>query len=46
MSKNMQGMVGFRTIAVHDYKEIDEEILKDVIENHLNDLLDFARILL
>lgn len=46
MSKNMQGMVGFRNIAVHDYKEIDEEILKDVIENHLNDLLDFARILL
>lgn len=46
MSKNMQGMVDFRNIAVHDYKEIDEEILKDVIENHLNDLLDFARILL
>lgn len=46
MSKNMQGMVGFRNIAVHDYKEIDEEVLKDVIENHLNDLLDFARILL
>ena len=46
MSKNIQGMVGFRNIAVHDYKEIDEEILKDVIENHLNDLLDFARILL
>lgn len=46
MSKNMQGMVGFRNIAVHDYKEIDETILRDVIENHLNDLLDFARILL
>ena len=46
MSKNMQGMVGFRNIAVHDYKEIDEDILKHVIENHLNDLLDFARIIL
>lgn len=46
MSKNMQGMVGFRNIAVHDYKEIDEDILKDVIENHLIDLLDFARLLL
>lgn len=46
MSKNMQGMVGFRNIAVHDYKEIDEDILKDVIENHLNDLLDFARVIL
>lgn len=46
MSKNMQGMVGFRNIAVHDYKEIDKDILKDVIENHLTDLLDFARIIL
>lgn len=46
MSKNMQGMVGFRNIAVHDYKEIDEEILQDIIENHLNDLMDFARIVL
>ncbi len=44
MSLNMQGMVGFRNIAVHDYKEIDEKIIKDVIENHLEDLLNFARI--
>lgn len=41
--KKMRGMIGFRNIAVHDYKEIDEEILQDVIENHLEDLLDFAR---
>lgn len=46
MSKKMQGMVGFRNIAVHDYKEIDEDILRDVIENHLTDLLNFARIIL
>lgn len=46
MSKKMQGMVEFRNIAVHDYKEIDEDILKDVIENHLTDLLDFAKIIL
>lgn len=46
MSKNMQGMVGFRNIAVHDYKEINEDILKDVLDNHLNDLLEFARAIL
>lgn len=46
LSKNMQGMVGFRDIAVHDYKEIDENILKDVIENGLEDLKKFARIVL
>ena len=43
MSKNMQNMIGFRNIAVHDYKQIDESILKEVIENHLNDFLEFAR---
>lgn len=46
MCKNMQGMIGFRNIAVHDYKEIDKEILQDVIENHLGDLTNFARIIL
>lgn len=43
MSKNLKAMVGFRNIAIHEYKQIDEEILQDVIENHLNDLINFAR---
>ena len=43
MCAKMKGMVGFRNIAIHEYKEIDEEILIDVIENHLNDLKEFVR---
>ena len=43
LCKNMKGMIGFRNIAIHEYKQIDEEILQDVIENHLDDLTDFAR---
>ena len=43
MSENMKKMIGFRNIAIHDYKEIDEKILQDVIENHLEELLTFAR---
>lgn len=39
----MKGMIGFRNIAIHDYKELDEEILQNIIENNLNDLLEFAR---
>ena len=46
MSDTMKKMIGFRNIAVHDYKKIDEEILKNVIENHLEELLDFARVIL
>ncbi len=43
MCKKMKAMIGFRNIAVHEYKQIDETILQDVIENHLEDLLEFAR---
>lgn len=43
MCNKMKGMIGFRNIAIHEYKEIDEEILQDIIENHLEDLQEFAR---
>ncbi len=43
ISINMQKMTGFRNIAIHDYKQIEEEILADVIENHLKDITDFAK---
>ena len=43
MSTNMQKMIGFRNIAIHDYKQIDEEILEDVIKNHIQELLKFAK---
>lgn len=41
--ENMKRMIGFRNIAIDDYKQIDEEILQDVIENHLTELIEFAR---
>lgn len=41
--ENMKGMIGFRNIVVHDYQESSDSILQNVIENHLNDLVDFAR---
>ncbi len=43
MCANMKGMIGFRNIAIHEYKNIDEQILKDVIENHLDDIKEFVR---
>ena len=46
LSRSMQGMVGFRNIAVHDYKEIETEIVKEIIENGLSDLKEFARVIL
>ena len=46
MCNKMKAMIGFRNIAIHEYKQIDEEILKEIIEKHLDDLTDFVRILL
>ena len=43
LSKKLQGMVGFRNIAVHNYQELDMEILKGIIENNLEDSFDLVR---
>jgi len=42
MMKNMRGMVGFRNVLVHEYQQMDLNIMVDVIEHHLNEPLDFA----
>ncbi len=36
-------MVGFRNVLVHGYGDIDLSIVHDVLENRLDDLLDFVR---
>lgn len=38
----LQAMVGFRNILVHQYRQIDWDILVDIIENRLDGLLAFA----
>jgi len=43
MAENMRGMLGFRNIAVHEYQELDLDIVQAIIEHHLQDLLEFAR---
>ncbi|SDY62324.1 DUF86 domain-containing protein [Nitrosomonas sp. Nm33] len=42
MVRKLQGMVGFRNILVHEYQELDMQILIDVIEHRTQDLLEFA----
>lgn len=36
-------MVGFRNIAVHQYRELDMDIVEAVITRRLDDLLEFAQ---
>jgi len=41
--KQMQGMVGFRNIAVHDYQNLNIEIVVAIVEKNLGDFEGFVR---
>ena len=43
LSGQMQKMVGFRNIAVHDYRKLSLEILRSILDARLGDFRDFAR---
>ena len=38
----LQAMAGLRNILVHGYQQVDNAIVRDVVENHLEDLLQFV----
>lgn len=40
----LKAMVGFRNVAVHDYQELNLEIVRAIIETRLADLRTFARV--
>ena len=46
LSQRLQSMVGFRNIAVHDYQQINVEVLKAILTSHLADLDRFCTCLL
>ncbi len=41
-SKNLKAMVGFRNIAVHEYQDLELDILQAIIEEHLNAFTTFT----
>ncbi len=46
LKERLQAMVGFRNIAVHDYRKLNLEIVRSVVENRLDDFRQFSKILL
>lgn len=46
LSKKLQSMVGFRNIAIHDYQTINLAIVKAIINQHLQDFVEFKKIVL
>ena len=46
LSKNLQAMVSFRNIAVHDYTSLSLDVVESIIQKHLTDFTEFTAILL
>ncbi len=42
LADKLEKMIGFRNTLVHEYQKLDINLMVDVIENHLDDLLDFT----
>ena len=43
LSLRMKRMVGFRNVAVHDYRKLDLEIVRSIVGSRLPDFLEFTR---
>ncbi|TFB22895.1 DUF86 domain-containing protein [Filobacillus milosensis] len=43
VTRSLKAMVGFRNIAVHDYQKLNLEILKQIIEKHLDDFIKYKK---
>ena len=42
LARALRDMSGFRNVLVHGYDTVDLEIVRDVVEHHLGELLQFA----
>lgn len=42
MARDLGRMVGFRNVLVHDYRDLDVAIMKDVVENRLDLFVEFT----
>ena len=42
-AEHLMKMVGFRNIAVHDYKKLNLDIVKSIIRDELDVFLDFSK---
>lgn len=44
LGQNLERMVGFRNVAVHEYQKINLDIVTSIVRNHLSDLRKFISI--
>lgn len=46
LARQMQAMMGFRNISIHDYQKLSIPILKSILENQLNDFRRLVQVIL
>lgn len=46
LSNKLNKMIGFRNVAIHEYQDLNLNILVSVIEKNLDDLLEFCKVIL
>ena len=46
LARSLQAMVGFRNIAIHNYRELDLRVVQSILEREAEDLQRFARLIL
>lgn len=46
LSTSLTNMMGFCTIAIHDYQSLNLNVLQAILEKHIDDFLTFAQIVI
>lgn len=42
LARSLRNLAGFRNIVVHGYEDVSLDIVRDIVRNHLPDLLEFS----
>lgn len=45
LSEQLANMAGFRNVIVHQYTEVDEGMMVDILKNNLGDIEEFIKII-
>jgi uncharacterized protein YutE (UPF0331/DUF86 family) len=46
LAHKLKTMVGFRNIAIHDYQQVNLSIVQRIVEEHMGDFSQFAKIMM
>ena len=45
LARSLSAAAGFRNVLLHGYAEVDSRVTRDLLDHHLDELLEFARVM-